>query len=375
MSLRAWLQRGQRALLASLLGVALLPPAQAHLMVAQRGTLNVVGDGAFMVLSLPVTAFVGVDDDHDGQWSPAEFSAHEAAIKAQVQRGVQLLDWGRALPLQGVMLQLSPGDHTAQGTARQVVVLGRFALGDERSRLQLELSLFGTRPDERAQEVTVSRGDQARRMLLTPEHPAGDLFPSAWSTLASHAMEGVTHVLGGLDHLLFLLVALASGWGLRQALLALTCFTLGHAITLAASVIGGLTVPAAVVEPAIALTIVAMALFDRWAQRRQRSGAAALPPGLRYALVFGCALVHGLGLAGALSDLGLDTHHRLWSLAGFNLGVEAAQAGVALFAALVLVGLRRLHGAVAPDLVARLGALMAVSMGLFWFMQRASGMA
>ena len=88
--------------------------------------------------------------------------------------------------------------------------------------------------------------------------------------------------------------SLASGWGLRQALLALSCFTLGHAITLAASALGGLAVPARAVEPAIALTIVGMALFDRWAQRRRSVGAPALPQGVRLARVLGCALIHGL---------------------------------------------------------------------------------
>ena len=267
----------RQALLEGLLGSALLPAAQAHLMVAQRGTLNLVGDGAFMVLSLPVSAFTGVDDDGDGPWSPAELRAHVASIEAQLQRGVQLQDAGRALPLQGVMMQLSPGDHTANGASDQVVVLGRFALGERHSGLQLKLNLFGTAADERAQEITVSRLDRAQRLLLTPERNHGEWLPSAWATFADHAAQGVTHVLAGPDHLLFLLVVLASGWGLRQALLALNCFTLGHGITLVASAFGGLAMPASVVEPAIALAIVGMALFDRWAQRRQRAGGRTLP--------------------------------------------------------------------------------------------------
>lgn len=357
------------------LGLTMLPAAQAHLMVAQRGTLNLVGDGAFMVLSLPVSAFAGVDDDHDGQWSPAELNAHAASVEAQVQRGAQLLDGGRALPLQGVMLQLSPADHAAQGASNQVVVLGRYALGAQRSALQLRLSLFGTRADERAQQITVSRGDQAQRLLLTPERHQGELLPSAWATVVDHAAQGITHVVTGPDHLLFLLVVLASGWGLRQVLLALTCFTFGHAITLAASAFGGLAVPASVVEPAIALTIVGMALLGRWAQRRRRAGALGLPEGVRLALVFGCALIHGLGLAGALGDLGLDAGYRLWSLAGFNIGVELAQIGVALPVAALMVGAHRIGGAATPLRVVRLASVMAVVIGSFWFVQRLSGLA
>ena len=82
------------------------------------------------------------------------------------------------------------------------------------------------------------------------------------------------HVLGGLDHLLFLLVVLATGWAWRSALLALTCFTAGHAATLAAVALGGVTAPAHMVEPAIAATIVGMALFDRWSRQRPQPLAA-----------------------------------------------------------------------------------------------------
>lgn len=92
---------------------------------------------------------------------------------------------------------------------------------------------------------------------MTPEHPQGSVFPSAWATFATQVRLGAFHVLSGADHLLFLLVVLVACVGY------------------------GLSVPSSLVEPAIAATIVGMAVFDR-------------------------ALIHGLGLAGALTDLGLD---------------------------------------------------------------------
>ena len=55
--------------------------AHAHLVVSQRGTLNIVGDGAYMVLSLPVSALSGIDDDHDGLLSVNELRAHGASIE------------------------------------------------------------------------------------------------------------------------------------------------------------------------------------------------------------------------------------------------------------------------------------------------------
>jgi hypothetical protein len=63
-----------------ILTVPMSPSAQAHLMLAQHGTLNIVDDGAFMVLSLPISAFEGVDDDSDGKVSMVEFNNHRAVV-------------------------------------------------------------------------------------------------------------------------------------------------------------------------------------------------------------------------------------------------------------------------------------------------------
>ena len=107
-----------------------------------------------------------------------------------------------------------------------------------------------------------------------------------------------------------------------------------------------MSISPALVEPGIALTIVGMAVFDLWQRHRARWATPALQMGL----VFACALVHGLGFASALGSLGLSGAPLVWSLAGFNLGIEAAQVGVAALAAAGMallarwVGLRALGG-------------------------------
>lgn len=368
----AWLRR---ALGMALLLLTLLPQAQAHLMVAQRGTLNLVGDGAFMVLSLPVSAFDDVDDEHDGLLSGTELRRHAGDIEAQIQRGVQLRDTTGARPLQGLMLQLSGPDHAGTTASAQILVLGRFLLGEQRAGLRLRMTLFGKGADERAQQFTVSRGGEAQRLVLQPGHEQGDVFPSAWTTVADHARQGMAHVLAGPDHLLFLLVVLASGWGLRKAVLALTCFTLGHGVTLAGSALAGWSVSSSIVEPAIAATIVGMALLDRWSRARERRGRTPVPERVRLALVFGCSLIHGLGLAGVLGDLGLDTGHRLWSLLGFNLGIEMAQIGVACLSAAVLLVLVRVTALPLHARAAQFASLAAMVLGSVWFVQRIVGLA
>ena len=95
--LRQWL-------LAFLLAWASVPAAQAHLVVSQRGTLNIVGYGAYMVLSLPVSALTGFDDNRDGLLSVGELRAHAASIESQIQRGVTLGSSQGPSRLEGVML-------------------------------------------------------------------------------------------------------------------------------------------------------------------------------------------------------------------------------------------------------------------------------
>ena len=360
-ALPAWVHR-----LVAVLALLACTWADAHLMVAQRGTLNIVGDGAFMVMSLPVSALQGVDDDGDGRLSLAEGNAHLAAIEAQVRSGVQLRGARGALPLQGLIVNLSPRDDAPTAPVDQIVVVGRFALGDANEGLRLAVSLFGARVGEQTQDITVTKGAARQHLVLAPGRAERDVLPPATAVFVDHLRLGAGHVLAGPDHLLFLLVVLATGWGWRATVLALTCFTAGHALALIASVWHGQAAPPHLVEPAIAATVIAMALFDRWSQSRPRP----LPEAVRLTLVFACALVHGLGLAGALETLRPDASNLGWSLAGFNAGVEAGQLAVALLAAAAGAAVVRWRGAPALGWITRLASFGAVAAGLAWLVQR-----
>ena len=363
------MKRIRRWLLACLLAGAAVSAAHAHLVVSQRGTLNIVGDGAYMVLSLPVSSLSGFDDNHDGLLSVDELRAHGAGIESQIKQGVALdSDQGRSA-LEGVMLNTAPPETTPYAPSTHLVVLGRFAVPAQATELKLALRLFGTRADEQTEQIAVTRGTQSQLITLTPEHPQGVVLPSAWASFAEQIRLGTFHVLSGADHLLFLLVVLAAAWNLRQVVLALTCFTAGHAVTLVACVWYGLSVPASMVEPAIAATIVGMAVFDRWSAHRSLTNAVAI----RLSLVFVCALIHGLGLAGALSDLGVDGMGKVVSLVGFNAGIELGQIAVALTAALAMSGVRQLGGPIGLAKTTRLASYVSMALGTFWFFQRAWG--
>ena len=174
-----------------LLSAALTSPATAHLMVAQRGTLNFVGDGSFVVLSLPVSAFAGTDDDGDGKLSVTEFTKHRPAIVDAVNEQVQLLDQGNPLPLQGMML--SPVvPHTVPGApkvpADQLVVMGRFDLAGLKgatSELKFHVGLFGKQAEEQSLEITATQVVEPKKhkMVLTPKQPKARLFYFVTNTI------------------------------------------------------------------------------------------------------------------------------------------------------------------------------------------------
>lgn len=188
----------RRALLALLL--AGWSTAQAHLMVAQHGTLNLVGTGAFLVLSLPVSAFEGVDDDGDGRLSAAELQAHRSAIEATVARRVRLADAQGELPLQGVMLSLSPPEEDPTAPATQLVVLGRYALPADAARvrgLRWTMELFGRGAGERQLVLTATRGQQRQEALLVPAQAQVRLLPTRAPAVAPIAAGAVPLLAAG----------------------------------------------------------------------------------------------------------------------------------------------------------------------------------
>lgn len=166
---------------ALLLSVALMPHATAHLMVAQQGTINIFKDGAYLVLSLPISAFDGVDDDKDGKLSITEFTKHRPAIVKAVNEQVQLFDPKGSRPLQGMMLSPVTPHDDPKAPASQLVIMGRFALENTHTDLHFHMGLFGTKPEEQSLKMIATRSAKPKRKvsLLTPDQPKIELFRKA----------------------------------------------------------------------------------------------------------------------------------------------------------------------------------------------------
>ena len=166
---------------------------------------------------------------------------------------------------------------------------------------------------------------------------------------------GVEHILSGYDHLLFLLGLLLRGGGWLSLAKIITAFTLAHSVTLALAVLNVVVVPDRLVEAVIALSIAFVAAENLFLN----------PVASRRWLVSFCfGLVHGFGFSSALRELGLPAQGLLFSLFGFNAGVEVGQALVVAVVLPILVVLRDTHWERRMVLSSSL-AILAVGLVLF----------
>ncbi len=168
------------------------------------------------------------------------------------------------------------------------------------------------------------------------------------------------HVLPlGLDHILFVLGLFLLSRRLKPLLWQVSTFTVAHTITLGLATTGFVEVPASVVEPVIAGSIVVIALENVFYPKYSP---------WRLPVVFLFGLVHGLGFAGALRNLELPATSLLTSLLGFNVGVEAGQLTVIALAFLATVWLRDENRY--RTFVILPGSILIALVGAYWMIQR-----
>lgn len=170
---------------------------------------------------------------------------------------------------------------------------------------------------------------------------------------------GIAHIGSGADHLLFLAALLIGGRSVGRLLVVVTAFTVAHSLSLALAVLGHISLAPAIVEPAIAASIVWVAIENL------RLGPASTRR--RVLLTFAFGLVHGLGFAEALRDLDLERSGLVRALLGFNVGVEAAQLLVVLTLAPLLAWAARVPGAQRWE---RAGSGAIALIGAFWLIER-----
>ena len=153
--------------------------------------------------------------------------------------------------------------------------------------------------------------------------------PGAFEVAQTYTVLGIEHILTGFDHLLFVLALLILVQGTRRLVVTITAFTVAHSLTLFAATLGWLNVPGPPVEAVIALSIV----FVAGEIVHARQGRPGLTQRRPWIVAFSFGLLHGLGFAGALAEVGLPPLSIPMALLFFNVGVEIGQL---IFIAVVL---------------------------------------
>jgi hypothetical protein len=202
---------------------------------------------------------------------------------------------------------------------------------------------------------------------LTPQEPGATIPPlqSGWSVAGVYLKLGVEHIMLGIDHLLFvlgLIIITRRTWLLVKTV---TAFTVAHSITLALATLGYVRVPSAPVEALIALSIVFVAV-EIVRMHQGREGLTARAPWL---VAFAFGLLHGLGFAGALSEVGLPAGHIPMALLFFNVGVEIGQLCF-IAAVLGVMALARWIRLARPRWADLAVPYVVGSVAMFWVIER-----
>ncbi len=179
--------------------------------------------------------------------------------------------------------------------------------------------------------------------------------------MQTYAVSGFQHIVPlGLDHILFVLGIFLLATSLTPLLWQVTMFTIAHSITLSMAMLEIFSLPAAVVEPLIALSIAYVAVENIFRPELHRS---------RLWLVFGFGLLHGLGFASVLAEFGMPRDDFALALLSFNIGIEFGQLAVIAVAYVALTIWFRNQQLYRHIVVIPVSALIAI-VGLYWFWER-----
>ena len=191
--------------------------------------------------------------------------------------------------------------------------------------------------------------------------------PSKGQVLSAYIQLGFEHILGGPDHLLFVLGLILLVVGVRPLVKTVTAFTVGHSITLSIVALGLVRVPSTLVEVLIAASVVLLAV--ELASRRQGKPSLLRRKPWLMALFFG--LLHGMGFAGALAEIGLPDDEIPLALFAFNVGIELGQLA---FVAVILAAAALLRAplARAPGWLLRVPAYAIGSLAVYWMLERSA---
>ncbi|HQZ05420.1 MAG TPA: HupE/UreJ family protein [Burkholderiaceae bacterium] len=315
---------------------------------------------------------MGLDTNDDGKLAWGEVRQQQDRIGRYALTRLVLRTERAPCALQLVRMELA--DHS-DGTYASLALVGQCPQAPVDLAIDYQL-LFDVDAWHRGLLTLELAGNHAG--LFSPEQRTQHFFAgntSAGDVFMRYLRSGIWHVRTGWDHILFLaglflpVVLRRQGrqWhaavDLRETLVdsavMVTAFTLAHALTLSLAAYGGFALPARWIESGVAASVLFAGLNNLIPMVHRRLAWLAA----------GFGLIHGAAMAGALIELGLPAHARVWALLAFNLGVELAQLVVLL--AVVPISFAFRHNPVYRRLVLLPGSALIAVIGLWWLVQRA----
>lgn len=358
--------------LAVLLSVADTRSVWAHDPGLSSAALKIETDRLTAWLTLApvdIGVLVPMDADHDGRVTAAEFDAVSDTLQRVAREAIEVRFDDQRVEARDARVRLE-GDNihieltfprpTAQSLSLRSGLVAKLPRG-HRQYLTLQAE-DGSTLEERlldARQHTIHVAATTLSGATASETASETTAKRDSTTVGEFILLGIEHILVGYDHLLFLFALLVLGGGLWKVAGLITSFTVAHSLTLALATFDVVQLPAKIVEPLIALSIVYVGLENIF---RGRSDG-------RWRLTFAFGLVHGLGFASVLRELNITASgSALAPLLGFNLGVELGQVAIALVVlpfVLRLASLPRFF----PRFVTACSALV-VCVGSYWLLER-----
>jgi len=283
-------------------------------------------------------------------WKVPTRGGRVPAIKPQLSKSLELLGTPTVQDVPGARIERSTYKNNGDSLTGQTIVI------DGLSALQTDVLLL----------IQLQGGTQ-HSAILRPSSPEFTipLEASKLEVAADYWRLGTIHILEGVDHLLFVLALMLIVTGFGQLLKAVTAFTVAHSITLVLATLGVVHMPAAPTEAIIALSI----LFLASEIVHKHNGQIGLTERYPWVIAFVFGLFHGLGFAGALSEIGVPQHDVPLALFMFNVGVETGQL-IFIAAVLSVMALFRRLPLRGPKGAWRVAPYAIGSLAAFWTIQR-----
>lgn len=355
-----------RVLLAGVIALGIMAAARAHQVNLSTARVT-MGDDRSVAVEVGLKgsdadrlAGTEIFDAQRDHVDPARVAASAAPIIAYVAAHITVSGAGGRACLPDTAALVPDGDG--------VIFRSRFSCQEIGGDIVYRSTVLTDADPAARQVVLIGEGDNAPQALLDASNNSVTLSapaPSLLTTLQSYLVTGIEHIFLGYDHIAFLVAVVLWARRLVPVIKIVTAFTVAHSITLSLATLNIVVVLSGIVEPAIAASIVFVAMENFFTRDIDS----------RWRVTFAFGLIHGFGFAGALREIGLPTNAVATALAAFNIGVEIGQVAIvsivipALIVLDQLAAVDRAKPVRAASLVYALSALITV-LGSYWFLTR-----